>query len=53
VLGWDLGAALAMAQALGIPALVAAEFLPLIEAVMVGKINEQAETARGDWDLTP
>ena len=48
VLGWDLGAALALAQALGIPALVAAELLPPIEAVMVGKINEQGGSGRGE-----
>lgn len=41
VLGWDMGAALAMAQALGIDALVAAELLPEIEAVMVRKLNER------------
>lgn len=45
VLGWDLGAALAMAQALGIDALVAAEFLPDIEAVMVRKLNKQMADA--------
>jgi hypothetical protein len=41
VLGWDMGAALAMAQALGIDTLVAAELLPEIEAVMVRKLNER------------
>ena len=41
VLGWDIGAALAMAQALGIETLVAAELLPEIEAVMVRKLNER------------
>ncbi|WP_019956768.1 DUF7697 family protein [Yoonia vestfoldensis] len=41
VLGWDMGAALALAQALGIDALIAAELLPEIEAVMVRKVNEQ------------
>jgi hypothetical protein len=45
VLGWDMGAALAMAHALGIAPLIAAELLPEIEAVMVRKLNEQmAET---------
>ncbi len=43
VLGWDLGAALAMAQALGIDPMVAAELLPEIEAVMVRKLNEQMD----------
>ena len=41
VLGWDMGAALAMAQALGINTLTVAELLPEIEAVMVRKVNEQ------------
>ena len=41
VLGWDMGAALALATALGIDALIAAELLPEIEAVMVRKLNEQ------------
>lgn len=47
VVGWDMGAALAMAQALGVNALIAAELLPEIEAVMVRRLNEQlAETDR-------
>jgi hypothetical protein len=41
VLGWDMGAALALARALGIDPLIAAELLPEIEAVMVRKLNEQ------------
>ena len=41
VLGWDMGAALALAQALGIDALIAAELLPELEVVMVRKLNEQ------------
>ena len=41
VLGWDMGAALAMARALGIDTLIVAELLPEIEAVMVRKLNEQ------------
>jgi hypothetical protein len=41
VLGLDMGAALAMAQALGVDTLVAAELLPAIEAVMVRKLNER------------
>ena len=40
VIGWDLGAALALAAALGIAPLAAAELLPEIEAVMVRKLNE-------------
>jgi len=46
VLGWDMGAALAMANALGIDTLIAAELLPEIEAVMVRKLNEQMEGGR-------
>jgi hypothetical protein len=46
VLGWDMGAALAMAGALGIDTLIAAELLPEIEAVMVRKLNEQMEGGR-------
>jgi hypothetical protein len=41
VLGWDMTAALAMARALGLDPLIAAECLPEIEAVMVRKLNEQ------------
>ena len=41
VLGWDMAAALALAQALGIDPLITAELLPEIEAVMVRKLNEQ------------
>ena len=43
VLGWDMSAALAMAAALGVDARAAAEFLPVIEAVMVRKLNEQMD----------
>jgi hypothetical protein len=40
-----MGAALAMALALGVNPLITAELLPEIEAVMVRKLNEQmAET---------
>ena len=38
-----MGAVLSLAQALGIPPLIAAELLPEIEAVMVRKLNEQME----------
>ncbi|MBB1492524.1 hypothetical protein H5395_13475 [Paracoccus sp. MC1854] len=45
VVGWDMGAALAMAQALGVNVLIVAELLPEIEAVMVRRLNERlAET---------
>jgi len=46
VLGWDMGAAMAMAHALGIDALIAAELLPEIEVEMLRKLNEQI----GDGD---
>ena len=41
VLGWDMTAALTLAQALGVNTLITAELLPEIEAVMVRKLNEQ------------
>ena len=46
VIGWDMGAALALAQALGVNPMVAAELLPDLEAVMVRRINEKI----GDQD---
>ena len=47
VLGWDMSAALAMADALGIDPRAAVEFLPVIEAVMVRKLNEKMDTHVG------
>jgi hypothetical protein len=47
VLGWDMGAALGLAGALGIDPLIAAELLPEIEAVMVRRLNEQIGDGRG------
>ena len=47
VLGWDLGGALAMARALGIDTLIAAELLPEIEAVMLRKMNEHIGDGHG------
>ena len=47
VLGWDMGAALTLAQALGIDTLITAELLPEIEAVMVRKLTEQIGDANG------
>jgi hypothetical protein len=41
ILGWDMGAALSMARALGINGLAAMELLPEIEAVMVKRVNER------------
>ena len=42
-----MGAALAMANALGVPPVAVAELLPAIEAVMVSKINEAMDSAHG------
>jgi len=47
VLGWDMSAALAMADALGVDRSAAAELLPVLEAVMVRKLNDQMETQLG------
>ncbi|WP_234222165.1 DUF7697 family protein [Ruegeria pomeroyi] len=47
VIGWDLTAALALGAALGVPPTAAAELLPVIEAVMVAKNNEQMECPNG------
>ena len=41
VIGWDMGAAMALARALGLNLMVAAELLPELEAVMVRRINEK------------
>jgi len=41
-----MGAALSLAEALGVNALTAAELLPEIEAVMVRKLNEQMKGRR-------
>lgn len=48
IIGWEMGTALAMARALGVPGVVAAELLPPLEAVMVAKLNEQI--ASGDLE---
>jgi hypothetical protein len=47
VIGWDLGAALALGEALGVPPLAVVELLPVLEAVMVAKLNEQWERSDG------
>ncbi|MCG6560799.1 hypothetical protein MB818_21585 [Ruegeria sp. 1NDH52C] len=47
MIGWDMSAALALGDALGIPPLATAELLPVIEAVMVAKYNEQMERPDG------
>ncbi len=41
VLGWDMGSAMALSQALGLNPMVVAELLPELEAVMVRRINEK------------
>jgi hypothetical protein len=40
-LGWDLSAALALAAALGVDPRLAAEILPEIEPVVIGRINSR------------
>jgi len=47
VIGWDIGAALALASALGIAPAAAAELLPEIEAVMVRRLNEAIGDSHG------
>ena len=42
-----VAAALALADALGVPPAAAAELLPVIEAVMVAKLNEQMDHSNG------
>lgn len=41
VIGWDMGAALALGAALAISLPAIAELLPALEAVMVRRVNEQ------------
>jgi hypothetical protein len=43
-----MGAAFALAQALGVNTLILAELLPEIEAVMVRKLNEQMAEPQAD-----
>lgn len=40
VLGWDMTAALALAEAHGVPRPVAADILPLLETVMVRNLKD-------------
>jgi len=47
VIGWDMGAALALASALDVPPAACAELLPMIEAVMISKLNELMEDVHG------
>jgi hypothetical protein len=46
VLGWDMGAVLAMATAGGLDPRAAVELLPVIEAAMVRAINAQIRAQR-------
>lgn len=46
VIGWDMGAALALGVALGISLPAIAELLPALEAVMVRRVNEQIAANR-------
>ena len=46
VIGWDIGAALALGAALGISPPAMAELLPALEAVMVRHVNEQIAANR-------
>ncbi|WP_199908125.1 DUF7697 family protein [Celeribacter baekdonensis] len=47
VIGWDMSAALALGDALGIPPLAMAELLPVVEAVMMAKLNEKMDHSNG------
>ena len=47
MLGWNLGAALALGQALGLNPMVVAELLPELEAVMVRRLNEKIGDSDG------
>ncbi|MEI4234469.1 DUF7697 family protein [Roseovarius sp. D22-M7] len=46
VLGWDMGAVLAMADASGLDRRAAVELLPVIEAAMVRAVNAQIRAQR-------
>jgi hypothetical protein len=47
VVGWDMTAALALGDALGVSPPAMAELLPVVEAVMVAKLNEQMDQSHG------
>ena len=47
VIGWDMSAALALGDALGVPPLPMAELLPVIEAVMVFELNDRFDHSDG------
>ena len=44
VIGFDMAAALAMARATGVDEALVVDFLPVIEAAMVRKMNERTES---------
>jgi thioesterase domain-containing protein len=46
VLGWDMGAVLAMSDAIGLDRRAAVELLPVIEAAMVRAVNAQIRAQR-------
>ena len=48
VIGWDMGAALQLGAALGIPSLAIAELLPTVEAAMVRKVNEEVRSGSAE-----
>lgn len=48
IIGWDMGAALALGRALGVNARALAELLPEIEAEMVRKVNQQIKAGARD-----
>ena len=41
VIGWDLGAAMRMAEALGFDLMVVASVLPELEAIVCAAVNER------------
>lgn len=47
-LGWDMTAALGLADALGMSRMAVAIFLPEIEQVAMAKINEQIRQSRDE-----
>lgn len=49
-MGWDMTAALSLAGALGIPALLAAEFLPPIEAAAMAAMNSDGQDLEAQDD---
>lgn len=48
ILGWDLGAGLALGAARGLNSFVVAEVLPAVERVAIVKINEQVKALRDE-----